>query len=112
LIPVDWARPARDDAHRIWLFLTARDAERADFVQDRILGRERVLADHPYLGPPGRVRGTRELSVIGTPYFPVYRVRVKERGSEVERVEVLRVRHRARRWPPKAPVRGRPRRGA
>lgn len=53
-----------------------------------------LLASHPALGRPGRVEGTRELVVAGTPYIIPYRVREG-------RVEVLRVFHAARKWPPK-----------
>jgi toxin ParE1/3/4 len=52
-----------------------------------------LLARHPALGRPGRVEGTRELVVPGTPYLIPYRVREG-------RVEVLRVFHAARKWPP------------
>jgi toxin ParE1/3/4 len=50
------------------------------------------LARHPAIGRPGRVAGTRELVVSGTPYIIPYRVR----GSSVE---VLRIFHGARKWP-------------
>ena len=53
-----------------------------------------LLASHPALGRAGRVDGTRELVVTGTPYIIPYRVRE-------DRVEVLRVFHAARKWPPK-----------
>lgn len=53
-----------------------------------------LLASHPALGRTGRVEGTRELVVTGTPYIIPYRVRE-------DRVEVLRVFHAARKWPPK-----------
>ena len=53
-----------------------------------------LLASHPALGRAGRVEGTRELVVTGTPYIIPYRVRE-------DRVEVLRVFHAARKWPPK-----------
>ncbi|MGE0406983.1 MAG: type II toxin-antitoxin system RelE/ParE family toxin [Candidatus Korobacteraceae bacterium] len=52
------------------------------------------LARHPGLGRMGRVQGTRELVVAGTPYDIPYRVREG-------RVEILRVFHAARKWPPK-----------
>lgn len=51
------------------------------------------LADYPGLGRPGRVEGTRELVVPGTPYIVPYRVRGQT-------VEILRVFHAARKWPP------------
>jgi toxin ParE1/3/4 len=50
------------------------------------------LKHHPAMGRPGRVAGTRELVVSGTPYIVPYRV--KDHG-----VEVLRVFHGARKWP-------------
>jgi toxin ParE1/3/4 len=53
------------------------------------------LADYPAMARTGRVEGTRELVVPGTPYIIPYRVREG-------RVEVLRVLHAARKWPPKA----------
>ncbi len=43
-------------------------------------------------GRPGRVPGTRELVVTGTPYIIPYRVRGQT-------VEILRVFHAARKWP-------------
>jgi len=51
------------------------------------------LADYPALGRPGRVEGTRELVVHGTPYIVPYRVRGQT-------VQILRVFHAARKWPP------------
>ena len=51
-----------------------------------------MLADHPNMGRPGRITGTRELVVTRFPYILPYRVR----GGTVE---VLRVFHTARKWP-------------
>lgn len=51
-----------------------------------------TLADHPHLGRPGRIAGTRELVVTRFSYILPYRVR----GGAVE---VLRVFHTARKWP-------------
>jgi plasmid stabilization system protein ParE len=52
-----------------------------------------LLATYPALGRAGRVEGTRELVIPDTPYIIPYRVRG-------ERVELLRVFHTARKWPP------------
>ena len=46
---------------------------------------------HSALGRPGRVAGTRELVIPGSPYILPYRVRER-------RVEVLRVFRAARKW--------------
>ncbi len=51
-----------------------------------------ALADFPNLGRPGRVPGTRELAVGGTPYLVIYRV-------DTNVLWVVRVFHGARRWP-------------
>ena len=50
------------------------------------------LSHFPSLGRPGRVAGTRELVIAGSPYIIPYRVRQ-------DTVEILRVFHAARRWP-------------
>ena len=50
------------------------------------------LLDHPNLGRAGRVRGTRELVISGSPFVVIYRVRF-------DQVQILRVLHHARKWP-------------
>jgi toxin ParE1/3/4 len=50
------------------------------------------LAEYPLVGRAGRVPGTRELLVLGTPYLLAYRVKA-------DAIEILRVLHGARRWP-------------
>ena len=52
-----------------------------------------LVARYPASGRPGRVDGTRELVVPGTPYILPHRVRGQT-------VEILRVFHAARKWPP------------
>lgn len=53
------------------------------------------LSNHPRMGRQGRVRGTRELVIAGTPFIVIYRER-----SPVKRIEILRVLHGAQQWPP------------
>ncbi len=50
-----------------------------------------MLTDHPGLGRPGRVEGTRELVIARFPYVEPY----VHRGDTVT---VLRVLHGARKW--------------
>jgi plasmid stabilization system protein ParE len=45
------------------------------------------------MGRPGRISGTRELVITGTPFVAVYRVRA-------DAVEILRFLHGAQRFPP------------
>lgn len=60
----------------------------AALVQDAVS----YLAEHPHIGRSGRLEGTRELVVSGTPFVVVYWVR---EGC----IQILRVLHHARRWP-------------
>lgn len=53
-----------------------------------------LLKKNPAIGRAGRVAGTRELVVPGTPYIIPYRVRG-------DAVEILRVFHAVRKWPGK-----------
>lgn len=61
-------------------------------IWDRIEGRVERLAAFSKSGRPGRVEGTRELVVTGTPFIVAYRV-------TDESIIVLRVMHGARQWP-------------
>ena len=53
-----------------------------------------ILADFSQAGRPGRIEGTRELVIVASPYIVAYRIQ-RRSGS----VQVLAVRHAARRWP-------------
>ena len=50
------------------------------------------LAKSPNLGRPGRVAGTRELVVSGTPFIIPYRLRG-------DRLEIVAVFHARQKWP-------------
>ena len=58
----------------------------------RIDSAVQVLRRHPQIGKQGRVEGTRELIVTGTPFIVVYII-------AAGRVEVAALIHGARRWP-------------
>ena len=71
----------------------ARDNPAAAYaLHDAILRQVGRLAEHPRMGRPGRVEGTRELVVSGTPYIVAYRVVGQD-------VTILRVLHGAQQWP-------------
>lgn len=71
----------------------AEDNPAAAFpVAAKIWNTSRMLSDHPAMGRPGRVLGTREMVVPGTAYVIPYRVVANE-------VQILRVLHGARKWP-------------
>lgn len=72
----------------------ARDSSRAALaLQRRIRTQVGQLPQWPYMGRPGAMEGTRELVISRTPYKAVY---VLAEG----RVEVTRIVHGARLWPP------------
>ena len=66
----------------------------AALVAGRILDAVEILSTQPQMGRPGRLAGTRELVVSGTPYIVPYRVRR-------ERLELLAVFDGRRQWPQK-----------
>jgi addiction module RelE/StbE family toxin len=63
----------------------------AQAVAQRIDEAARGLLDHPHIGRPGHVEGTRERVVSRTPYLIVYRVRGQE-------IELLRIWHGNQDW--------------
>ena len=71
----------------------ARDSEQnAALVAARMLKAVDLLQDHPEIGRPGRVLGTRELDIPDTPYVMPYRVKG-------DRLELIAVFHGRRKWP-------------
>lgn len=59
---------------------------------ERIKKATESLLAYKNLGRAGRIRGTRELIVIGTPFVIPYRIKEN-------RIEILAVIHGSRRWP-------------
>jgi addiction module RelE/StbE family toxin len=87
-----WLASALDDVTEAFDYLAAANPVAASSMRERLLTAVEPLADMPELGREGRVRRTRELIVSGTPYLVVYRIAPL-------RVEIIAVRHHARRWP-------------
>jgi len=88
-----WSAPALRDLDDIFDYLAARNVRAAFDVVERIRGRARSLIEHPNAGRMGRLAGTRELVVGDLPYVLPYRVTAAG-------VEIVRVLHGARKWPP------------
>ena len=89
---VVWFREAIDDLEEARNYIARDKPETARRIAARIVDAVDRLAKQPSLGRPGRIPGTRELIVPGTPYILPYRVR-----REV--IEILRVFHNRRQWP-------------
>jgi toxin ParE1/3/4 len=91
-VKIRWTRVARADINAAYNYVALDSAGAADQFLARIGQAAAILAQHPMAGRAGRIPGTRELVVPGTPWIIPYRVR---RGF----VDILAVIHGARRWP-------------
>lgn len=89
---VRWLRKALVDLDEEAAFIASEDPAAARMVVQRIVLAVDDLGEHPGIGRPGRVPGTRELVVPRPRYVVPYRVR----GGAVE---ILRVFHTSRRPP-------------
>ena len=90
---VRWLGRALADLEQIQDYLLERNPPAALRMVAVLHTTAESLAEMPHRGRPGRWQGTRELIVPDTPYLIPYRVR-----GEV--IEILRVFHGARQWPP------------
>lgn len=88
---IKWLDLAVNDLADIAGYISQDNPEAANRIVRRLWTAVRSLADQPEMGRPGRVYGTRELVVYGTPFVVPYRVL----GATIE---ILRVLHGARDW--------------
>ncbi len=89
---VIWTARARVELDDIADYVAPISASAALALVRRLRQAGKQLGEHPHMGRPGRVDGSRELVVNGTPYSLPYRVRDG-------RVEILAVLHAHRQWP-------------
>jgi len=88
-VRVRWLRTALANLDAEAEYIAEDNPAAAGRVVLRILRAVDLLKKNPAMGRAGRVVGTRELVVAGTPYIVPYRVRG-------EALEILRVFHAAR----------------
>jgi addiction module RelE/StbE family toxin len=89
---IEWSRPAINDLISAGEYLSKDSPDAAIRMADRVQEAVEFLTDHPSIGRPGRLEGTREIVASGTPFVVVYWLR-----SGV--VQILRVLHHAQKWP-------------
>ncbi|MCL7489252.1 MAG: type II toxin-antitoxin system RelE/ParE family toxin [Desulfobulbaceae bacterium] len=89
---IEWSLPAISDLKTAGEYIAEENLTAAKRMASRVQEGVEYLAEHPHMGRPGRLEGTRELVVSGTPFIVVYWVR---EGA----VQILRVLHHARKWP-------------
>jgi toxin ParE1/3/4 len=87
-----WRRTALNDLEGIRRYIAQENQAAGARIRARIRNAVEQLVDHPHLGRPGRVEGTREFVIAGTPFIVVYRV-------VTNHLRILSVIHGARRWP-------------
>jgi len=93
---LEWSVYALADREAIFDRIEADSPRAAVSVDDRIEARVEGLARFPEMGRPGRVEGTRELVISGTPYIAAYR-------HVGDTLRILRVLHGAQQWPDELP---------
>ena len=88
-----WSPEAIADLESLRAYIEQDDPAAARRVALHIIHNvETLLPDHPDMGRPGRVSGTRELVLPKTPFIVPYRL-------EGNRIQILCVFHGACRWP-------------
>ncbi|MDE1149183.1 MAG: type II toxin-antitoxin system RelE/ParE family toxin [Azospirillaceae bacterium] len=88
-----WTRPARIDRKEIYEYIAQENVIAAQNLDETFAKKAASLPNHPDMGRPGRIVGTREL-VVHRNYVLIYAV-------TGDTVGILRLLHTARQWPPK-----------
>jgi addiction module RelE/StbE family toxin len=92
-----WTKVARADRRKVFEYIQA-DSPRAACKMDMVFSEKAaILPRFPEIGRLGRVPGTREL-LAHRHYFLIYRIRGKT-------IQILRLLHTSRQWPPNPPTR-------
>lgn len=89
---IRWAKDATRQLASAHAYVAADNPRAADRLLLQITEAVRLLGSHPNVGREGRVKNTRELVIVNTPYIVAYRI-----SKNV--VQVLAVLHGKRRWP-------------
>ncbi len=89
---VDWTPIAIAHLQSTYEYIASDNPSAADRTLAKILDAAGMLERYPNMGRSGRVDGTRELVIPGTPYVLPYRV-------ERTRIQILAVFHASRKWP-------------
>ena len=87
-----WLRRAERDLDQVEAYIAKDNPRAAVEMVLTIVAAVEQLDAFPGMGRVGRVEGTKELVVEGTPYIVPYR----KQGNQLE---ILRVYHTARLWP-------------
>ena len=89
---VVWPRRALQHLARVRDYIAKDDPKAAAEIARRILESVELVTVNPHRGRSGRIVGTRELVIAGTPYIVPYRIKG-------ERLELIAVFHGRQKWP-------------
>ena len=89
---VSWTHRAVAHLRSLEEYVSQDSPAAATQIADRLISLADRLGRFPEMGRRGRVRGTREMPVPGTPFILAYRVRAQS-------LVILAVLHAARQWP-------------
>jgi len=95
-LKIVWSPFALSDRDGIFTHIEADNPAAAIAVDERIVAAISRLRDFPQSGRQGRLAGTRELVIVGTPYVAAYQLTDST-------IRILRVLHGAQRWPDDLP---------
>jgi toxin ParE1/3/4 len=98
-VQLKWTDLAEVDLDRIEDYISQENDRvvAIDVVLKVINTTELILPNHPHAGRLGRLKGTRELVVDGVPFVVIYRI-----VESLNQLQILRVMHDSRRWPPES----------
>jgi toxin ParE1/3/4 len=91
-VTIVWSPRAIEHLAHLRAYIARDNPKAANRIASALLEVVERLAELPNLGRPGRVAGTRELVVPGTPYVIPYRLRA-------DRLEVIAVFHARQKLP-------------
>lgn len=89
-----FSNKAEADLKAIHTYISERNPDAAQRIVTSILMSAYQLEKFPFLGKPGRVQETRELTVPRTPYIIVYWL------PDEYHIDVLHILHDRQQWPP------------
>ena len=89
-----WTTDAADDLQGICDYIAESRPDSAQRIAQAVVQGIAALNAFPNRGRPGRVEGTRELVFPSLPFIAIYEVHDDD-------VQVLRILHGARQWPPR-----------
>jgi addiction module RelE/StbE family toxin len=94
-VKILWTWQAETDRADIFTYISEDNVHAAIAMDELIASSAGRLADHPMIGKPGRIEGTREW-VVHESYRMHYEL-LPDEGTAL----ILAIVHTAQRWPPK-----------